>query len=47
MPQHPGAAHPAMSGLFNGTEVGCPAADAAGEMQRVPEGFPVEDSGGL
>jgi len=42
---HPGTVNSALSAPFNGAEIGRPAADAAGDMLRVLDGLPVEETG--
>ena len=44
---HPGTVNSALSVPFNGAEIGCPAAEAAGDMLRVLDGVPVKETGGL
>lgn len=44
---HPGTVNSALSAPFNGAEIGRPAADAAGDMLRVLNGLPVEETGGF
>lgn len=41
----PGTVNSALSAPFNGAEIGRPAADAAGDMLRVLDGLPVEETG--
>lgn len=42
---HPGTVNSALSAPFNGAEIGRPAADAAGDMLRVLDGLPAEQTG--
>lgn len=44
---HPGTVSSVLSAPFNGAEIGRPAADAAGDMLRVLDGLPVEETGGF
>ena len=44
---HPGTVNSALSAPFNGAEIGRPAADAAGDMLRVLDGMPAEETGGF
>ncbi len=47
MALHPGTVNSALSASFNGAEIGRPATDAAGDMLRVLDGVPVEETGGF
>ena len=44
---HPGTVNSALSAPFNDAEIGRPAADGAGDMLRVLDGVPVEETGGF
>ena len=42
---HPATVNSALSALFNGAEIGRPAADAAGDMLLVLDGLPASHTG--
>lgn len=44
---HPGTVTSALSGPFNGAEIGRPAVDAAADLLRVMDGLTAEESGGF